>query len=150
MLMLKGILLSLPSVWYVCSVMIHYLNDRYYPYYHSQLYFTLSELYCQIVAITHISRNGKSYPLSLSLMGGTALSHVFQLLMDEPWIITDNSGTTFRNISFLFGDLAMVYCAWAILGGKRKGKLLQFFGICFFKLLTFHLFFADKASFRLI
>jgi len=130
--------------------MIHYLNDRYYPYYYSQLYFTLSELYCQIIVTAHISRNGKIYPFLLTVLGGTALSHVFQLLMDEPWIISDRLGPTFRNLFLFFGDLAMVYCAWTILGGKRKGKLVQFFVVCFFKLLVFHIFFADKASFRII
>lgn len=144
-----SLVLSIPSCWYVTSVMIHYLNDRYYPFYNSQLYFTLSELFCQIVAIVHIPANGKTYPFLLTLMAGTALSHIAQLVMDEPWIVTGSVGTTFRNFALLSGDIALFFSAWSIMGGRRKANLFNILGVCVIKLITFQLFFADKASFSL-
>lgn len=144
-----GLVFSFPSVWYVTSVMIHYLNDRYFPYYHSQLYFTLSELFCQIVAILHIPNDGKIHGKLLKMMGGTALSHIIQLALDEPLIITRNLGTTFRNLALLSGDLMLLIAAWGLLGGKGKSKAIELFGICIMHLVLFRLFFADDASFLL-
>ncbi|KAJ3341481.1 mitochondrial import inner membrane translocase subunit tim54, partial [Kappamyces sp. JEL0680] len=120
---------SIPSVWYVCSVMIHYMNDRYYPYYYSQLFFTISELSCQLIAIAHIRKDARIYRTALIYLGGSALSHIAQLLMDEPLLITSNGGTTFRNLALVAGDAANLYAAWT-LSGKWRRKLWSFVGVC--------------------
>jgi hypothetical protein len=143
-----GLITSMPSVWYVCSVMIHYMNDRYFPYYYSQLFFTLSELSCQIISIIHVPKNEPVFRYALVYLGGTALSHLIQICMDEPFLVTSNPGTTFRNFSLFIGDAFNLYAAYT-LSGKWRRKIWYFAWVSTVQLIAFYFFFADKASFTI-
>jgi hypothetical protein len=143
-----ALILSIPSIWYVCSVPMHYLNDRYFPYYSSQLYFSLSELVCTVIAILHIRNDFLPQRSLLVLLGGSALAHIIQLVMDEPLLITSNPGTTFRNLMFFAGDVANLAAAWTLSGLWRR-KIIHFLCVCVAQLLFFRLIFADQASYSI-
>ena len=141
-----ALILSIPAIWYVCSVPMHYLNDRYFPYYSSQLYFSISEFVCTTIAVVHIRSDFKPHQYLLLFLGGSALAHMIQLVMDEPFLVTSNTGTTIRNFMFFSGDLANFASSWTLSGIWRR-KIMHFLGVCFAQLLFFRLFFADEASY---
>ena len=141
-----AILFSIPSVWYACIIPIHYLNDRYYPMYWSQLYFSLSELYCSVVCAIHITKLNGTFKNALLGMCGTATAHMIQLLLDEPFLISRHFGASLRNVFFFAGDLIIFLAGWEYVSKAKKAHSIVA-GVAFAQLIMFHTFFADEASF---
>jgi phage shock protein PspC (stress-responsive transcriptional regulator) len=115
-----AIILQIPSIWYVCSVMIHYLNDRYFPMYYSQLFFTFSEIYSMVVLMLHLSKDEKVYKNLVIFMVSVSIFHVIELGMDEPFFVSKNLNASIRNLMFLAGDLSIVYAGKILLRPSAK------------------------------
>jgi hypothetical protein len=141
-----AILMSIPSIWYACAVLFHYLNDRYFPMYYSQLYFTVTELVCTIICIVHLERDKPVHSTALMLMTGTALTHILQLLLDEPLLFVGRSLAIVRNILLFLGDVGVLYAGLQLTKKfpKRNRTLMT---IVVVEIVLFHLVFADEASF---
>jgi hypothetical protein len=156
-------LVSLPVGWYVCSVPIHYLNDRYFGMFSSQLYYTVTELYCILVMICHVDKGAptlgnrwrEARNVCLTLSAGISLSHIVQLGMDEPFFIGSTMYLTIRNIAIGGSDILNYYAALLLLSGKGRFFLSRpvFFrivAIATANLVMFQLLFADVASFKFL
>jgi hypothetical protein len=138
-------LLEIPAIWYSCSVLIHYYNDSFYDFYYSQLYYTLSEVAIYITA-TYLLDSKIQLPnkkIAFAVMG-TAIYHMLQLNMDEPFLLF--SPRPLRNILLFMPDLLTTINLWKIHSpvGKDGWFIIQ---AVIFNFLAFQLLFADKASF---
>lgn len=99
-----------------------------------------------LVSILHVYKSGMTIPYLLLASGSTALAHILQLAMDEPFFLTGSAGTTFRNLAFLSGDIVNLYVGWT-LSGKMRRKWSCFVGFAILQMFAFRVFFADDASF---
>lgn len=115
-----AIILQIPSIWYACSVIIHYLNDRYFPMYYSQLFFTVSEIYSMCILMLHLTKDGKIYKNLLVVMASVSIFHIIELGIDEPFFVSKNLGASIRNLMFLAGDLSIVFAGKILLRPSAK------------------------------
>lgn len=146
--MAVAISLSVPSVWYVCSVLVHYLNDRYFPMYYSQLFFTMTELFSTIVCILHLNNQGNIYKKLLIGMISISIFHILELFLDEPFFVSSHIAGTIRNLLFLIGDICVAYAGCSLL--KINTQNVRSVLLCILALgVVFHTFCADEASFNL-
>jgi hypothetical protein len=144
--MCLAIIASIPSIWYACAVLFHYLNDRYFPMYYSQLFYTITEILCSLICIVHLERDGPTHTRLLLLMNGTALAHIVQLLADEPLLVFGRSSAILRNVLFFVGDCSVLWAGLTLIQKSRqKMKIMGIIAIT--EMIVFHLFFADEASF---
>jgi hypothetical protein len=149
-IVLFALLLSLPVGWYAASVIIHYLNDRYFVMYSSQMYFTLTEFLSIVVLGMHVNRGDSVNQMGLQIVGGTALAHFFQLLLDEQFLIKSSPAGTLRNSVFALNDIVNFYVSWKLIEGQTNRRKLTTFATCgLVQLIFFHFFMADFASFKL-
>ena len=143
-----AILLSIPSVWYACIIPAHYLNDRYFPMFWSQLFFSLTELYCSVICAIHVSKSNPTLKNALLVMCGTATAHSLQILLDEPLLISRHFGASLRNIFFFAGDVTIFLSGWSLVSKINRARSI-IIGVALVELLIFHTFFADEASFTI-
>jgi hypothetical protein len=141
-----AVLLGIPNVWYACAIPIHYLNDRFFPYFWSQIFFSVTELISFTLCGLNLA-NDKQHHQNLNfVLAGTSAAHIIQLLFDENFIIFGGLIAALRNIMLLIGDLSACYAAWGLVKSASKAHLIVL-GIALGELLLFHSIFADEASF---
>ena len=117
---------------------MHYLNDHFYSYIYSQIWFSITESFVLIVITLALKKDFKDN-LIFNIAAGISLSHAIQLLMDE---IT-NIDSIGRNLFLGIGDVLTLF---ALLRRTRLEKLKTVIGSCALLLISFHVMFADDAS----
>jgi hypothetical protein len=113
--------------------------------FNSQMFFTFSEIYCYIVCILHLDKERPVYPWLVLVMNGTAVAHIIQFCLDEPFIFTSTIGTSIRNMLFLSGDVMVLYAGLSLCKNQYR-KILK---IAAAEIIVFQIFFADYASFSI-
>ena len=152
-----AVLINMQSVWYGCSVIIHYLNDYYFDFYRSQLYFTVTEMFTFSVCTWLLDSRVRSSSLLLYVCMGTACYHAVQLLMDEGVNLL-GMGTLsqlLRDGYLLLTDLSIVRAVYGAghLQIKRdplRYRLIKISLVMLMNMLAFHFIFADDASYQSI
>ncbi|KAI8901318.1 hypothetical protein BC833DRAFT_157740 [Globomyces pollinis-pini] len=143
-----AIVSNIPTVWYGCFVMMHYLNDRYYPMFYSQIYFSVTEIFSMMVMALHVNSKNQKYPYLLLMVGGTALCHALQLGLDES-LMNFDWRIILRNCLLMIGDVFTTFSTWNLIGKSIRRKGVYFILICICEIILFQLLFADFASFQL-
>lgn len=143
-----ALLIDIPTIWYVCAVPVHYLNDRFFAMYNSQLYFSLSELISVVVLIFHVSEKQVVVRKMGVVLGAIALAHGVQLLMDENFLINgSNWVSSGRNMFMFVGDCANLFVAGRLGSGARYWKWICVGAVG--QIVIFQILFADFASFKI-
>ena len=142
-----GVVLNFWSVFYSCTVLIHYLNDVNFRFWASQMYFSLSELFVFGTAVYLMDDRVTLPPSVIYAAMGTAMYHVFQLLLDENLLVIGKPGRlVIRNLALFSSDFLFSIAFRAHLPNSRR-KWLYIGSIMVANLLTFTFIFADDASF---
>ncbi len=146
-----GMTVSFWSVWYSCSVIIHYLNDSNYEYFGSQMFFSLTELFVFIIAGYLVDARTTLPPTLLHIALGTSLYHIFQLLLDEKFLFFGNPSfkAILRNIGLFSGDAFFSY-AFASVRLINRRQWMFVVGVMFGNFIMFQFIFADSASYSVM
>jgi hypothetical protein len=147
LLQVIGVVIDFWSIWYSISVMIIYLNDSFYDMFWSQLYFSITEVFVFICAVS-MSHSHKALPQYLiDAALGTSLFHIVQLCTDEKLLFFGDQIfiTMVRNVALISSDVLFSVAFWKIGRGQKKNA----FVVTVLHLMFFQLAFADYASFKL-
>lgn len=137
---LLGFIAQIPSVWYGAGTLMHYLNDHFFSFWYSQIWFSGTEVFTFIIASFALDQSFND-PFFINIAAGISLAHIIQLLVDE----FTNMNRIGRNLFLLLGD-GLVFAALVQRNSTYKLKFSMIGSITGVLLILFHLMFADDAS----
>lgn len=158
------LLLAMPSLWYSYSVVSHYLNDRFFYFFASQVFFGVTETLICLFLLFHVRKDDIIRPRLLCITAAIALFHLVELILDEKFSVfyrarnimlaSIDAGSLFSSLSLLRvpQPSSAPLPRYLVVSGKRFVQLQHVQSILIYWVslwVIFQIFFADGASFNL-
>jgi hypothetical protein len=108
---------AVPTGWQVCSILVHFLNDRFFDMYSRHLYYTFTVIYCLFMLMYNVgafeNNDGvfqKIRGKALMVSAGISLSHIIQIVTLKSLYDVNYSTGHFMRFVMICSDVINLLC----------------------------------------